>query len=129
MFNLMPRDFYDDDMIDNFLPTRDHDMKCDIYEKGGEYHIEMDVPGYKKEDIKVEMNDGYLTINAEKHGEHEEKDKKYIRRERTYGKYERSFYLGDVDEDKVDAEFSNGTLKIVVPKNKQVTNKKLIQIK
>ena len=132
--NLIPRNFlFDDDLEDFFVtkPSKRGEMKCDIYEKDGNYHIEMDVPGFSKEDISVEAKDGYLTISAEKKNEvNEEDDKKnYIRRERVYGKYERTFYVGDLDQDKIDAEFNNGCLKITVPKKEEVENKKVIEIK
>ncbi len=130
--DLMPRKFYLDDIFDDFLTTRkEQTMKCDIYEKGGDYHIEMDIPGFNKDEISVETNDGYLKITAEKKIENNEQDeeKNYIRRERTYGKYERSFYLGDLDEDKIDAAFENGILKIVVPKKEENATKKVIEIK
>ena len=127
--NLIPRKFYLDDVFDDFEST--NNMKCDIYEKDGNYHIEMDVPGFDKKDISIEANDGYLTITAEKNSEDEEKNenKNYIRRERVYGKVERSFYLGDLDQDKIDAEFKNGILNIVVPKKEETSNKKRIEIK
>lgn len=130
--DLMPRKFYLDDIFDDFISSRkEQNMKCDIYEKGGDYHIEMDIPGFNKDEISVETKDGYLTIKAEKKNEvnEEDKDKNYIRRERTYGKYERSFYLGDLDEDKIDASFENGMLKLVVPKKEEVETKKVIEIK
>ena len=129
--DLMPRKFYLDDIFDDFLTTRkEQHMKCDIYEKGGDYHIEMDIPGFKKDEISVEIKDGYLKITAEKNSENNEQDeeKNYIRRERTYGKYERSFYLGDLDEDKINASFENGILKIVVPKKEEKDTKKIIEI-
>ena len=132
MMSLIPRKFYLDDIFDDFLTTRkEQHMKCDIYEKGGDYHIEMDIPGFNKDEISVETNDGYLKITAEKKAENNEQDeeKNYIRRERTYGKYERSFYLGDLDEDKIDASFENGMLKIVVPKKEEKDTKKVIEIK
>jgi HSP20 family protein len=130
--DLMPRKFYLDDIFDDFISTRkEQSMKCDIYEKDGNYHIEMDIPGFKKDEISVETKDGYLTIKAEKNNEVNEEDEKknYIRRERTYGKYERSFYLGDLDEDKIDAKFENGMLKLTVPKKEEVDTKKVIEIK
>lgn len=82
-------------------------MKCDIYEKENTYHVDMDLPGFKKDEIKVECNKGNLIVSAEKKHEEEEKDekKKYIRRERIYGKYSRSFYLGDVDEENIEASY------------------------
>ena len=130
--DLMPRKFYLDDIFDDFISSRkEQNMKCDIYEKGGDYHIEMDIPGFNKNEISVETKDGYLTITAEKKTENNEddKEKNYIRRERTYGKYERSFYLGDLDENKIDASFENGMLKITVPKKEETTSKKVIEIK
>lgn len=129
--DLMPRKFYLDDIFDDFISSRkEQHMKCDIYEKGDDYHIEIDIPGFNKEEISVETKDGYLTIKAEKKNEvnEEDKDRNYIRRERTYGQYERSFYLGDLDEDKIDAKFDNGMLKITVPKKEEVDTKKVIEI-
>lgn len=132
IMDFMPRKFYLDDVFDDILSTRkEQPMKCDIYEKEGDYHIEMDIPGFTKEEISVETNEGNLKITAEKKTENEEEDKEknYIRRERTYGKYERSFYLGDLDEEKIDASFENGMLKIVVPKKEEKETKKIIEIK
>ena len=130
--DLMPRKFYLDDIFDDFISSRkEQHMKCDIYEKAGDYHIEMDIPGFNKDEISVETKDGYLTITAEKKKEvnEEDKEKNYIRRERSYGKYERSFYLGDLDEDKIEATFENGMLKLVVPKKEAIESKKVIEIK
>ncbi len=130
--NLIPRKYYLDDIFDNFLTVPEESkLKCDIYEKDGDYHIEMDVPGFDKKDINVECDKGYLTITAEKNNEENEesKNKNYIRRERTYGKYQREFYLGDVEADKVDAEFKNGILHITVPKKEEIVTKKQIEIK
>ena len=129
--DLIPRRFYLDDIFDDFVPTRRNDnMKCDIYEKDGNYHIEMDVPGFKKEDISIEVEDGYLTISAEKNCENneEDEDKNYIRRERSYNSYKRSFYLGDLDQDSIEAKFNDGMLNITVPKKEVTNNKKKIDI-
>lgn len=127
---IIPRKFYLDDIFDNFMTARDrNEMKCDIYEKDGNYHIEMDVPGFDKNDISIEEKDGYLTITAEKQNEENTEEKNYIKRERVYGKYQRSFYLGDLDTDNVEAEFNNGTLKLVIPKKEVTENKKVIEIK
>ena len=128
--DLIPRKFYLDDFFDNFVTSRDsNNMKCDIYEKDGDYHIEMDVPGFDKKDIQIESKNGYLTVTAEKKNEEEEENKNYIRRERTYGKYERSFYLGDLDSEAIEASFQNGILKITVPKKEAADDKKVIEIK
>ena len=127
---MLPSRFFLDNMVDNFFADNDNKMKCDIYEKDNTYHVEMDLPGFNKEDIKLELNNGNLTIIAEKSNESEEKDenKKYIRRERSYGKYSRTFYLGDVDEEKINAEFNNGTLAISIPKLEEKQTKKYIDI-
>lgn len=129
--NLIPRKFYlGDDFFDDFFePAVKDQMKCDIYEKDGDYHIVLDVPGYDKDDIKIECDNGYLTISAEKTEEDNEEKKNYIRRERRYGKFSRSFYVGDIDTDAIDAEFKKGTLKIVVPKVQEQPTKKQIEIK
>ncbi len=132
--DLIPRRFFMNDLFDDFavpmLPKENH-MKCDIYEKDGKYHIEMDVPGYNKEDIKIEAQKDSLVITAEKNEEKNEEDKKkrYIHRERRYGKYQRSFYLEDLDSENIDASFNNGVLKITIPKKEEKENKKFIDIK
>ncbi len=129
--NLIPRKYYLDDIFDNFLSVpEESNMKCDIYEKDGIYHIEMDIPGFNKKDIKVECDKGYLTITAEKQEENEEhKDKNYIRRERRYGSYKREFYLGELDSEKINAEFKDGVLTVTVPKKEEVDTKTVIEIK
>ena len=113
-----------DDFIDE---VKTIDMKCDVYEKEGIYHIEADVPGLSKEDIKLSYDNGYLIIKAEKEHNKEDKSKNYIKKERSYGKIERSFYVGNIDEEHINAEFKDGILKISVPKEEQAT--KLIEIK
>lgn len=127
--NLIPRSFYLDDIFDDLAVSKHNDMKCDIYEKDNKYHIEMDIPGFDKKDISVECNNGYVTITAEKTTENnEDEDKKFIRRERTYGKIQRSFNFGDVDEENIKAEFKDGTLKVCIPKIDANQSKKIINI-
>ena len=108
-------------------------MRCDIYEKDGIYTMEMDIPGFNREDVKIEVDDNdYLTITAEKNSEtnDEDSDKNYVRKERSYGKYQRSFYVGDIDKDNIDAKFENGILKITMPKKEEEkSSKKTIEIK
>lgn len=129
--DLFPRKFYLDDIFDDLIvPERSNTMKCDIYEEDGKYKVEMDIPGFKKEDIKLNCDNGYLTIQAENKQKNDVKDgKKYIRKERSYSKYERSFYLGDCDEDKIDASYKDGTLYITIPKKDVKQDKKYIEIK
>ena len=126
--NIIPKSFYLDDIFDNFDSTRNNNMKCDIYEKDGDYHIEIDIPGFDKKDIKVECDNGYLTVTAKKDEEAEGKSKNYIRRERSYGKYQRSFYIGDMDSSEIRAKFKHGMLKIIVPKVESKETKKHIEI-
>ncbi len=127
--SLLPGRFYLDNFFDDLLDERRNNaMKCDIYEKDNKYHVEMDVPGFNKDDISIDINDGYLTVEATKGEDKEEKDKNYIRRERTYGQIKRQFYVGNVDTEKTKAEFKNGTLKIVIPKVEEKETKKLINI-
>ena len=129
--NLIPRSFFfDDDFDDFFKPVmRRNDVKCDIYEENDEYHIEMDIPGYDKKDINIEVKDGYLTVKASKETEDKEETKNYIRRERVVGSFTKSFALGDVDTDKIDAKFENGILNITIPKQEVADNTKTIEIK
>ena len=110
-------------------------MKTDIQEHDDGYTLEMDLPGFKKEEIQLELNNGYLTISAAKGLDEDEKDKKsgkYIRRERYTGSCQRSFYVGeDVTEEDIKAEFKHGILKLFVPKKEAkpaVEQKKYISI-
>ncbi len=128
---LVPRrkyDFFDDFFKDPFFDGGDSSvMKTDIQEKDNSYELEVDLPGYKKEDIKMHMEDGYLIINAKTNKENNEKDKdgKYIRKERFFGECSRSFYLGnDIKEEDIKANFDNGTLNIEVPKKTQIEKEK-----
>ena len=125
-----PRFFFDDDFDNFFFSTpKRNDMKCDIYEQDNKYHIEMDIPGFSKDDIEIEVDNGYLTVKASKSAETNEDDKNYIRRERSYGEYQRSFALNDADEENIDAKFEQGMLKIVIPQKAAIETKKLIEIK
>lgn len=125
---LIPRNYFLDDVFEDFN-SNNNSMKCDVYEKDDAYNIEVDVPGFKKEDINIDVDNGYLTVKASKHFDETEKGKNYICRERRYGKFERSFYLGDLKTDDVEASFENGTLKIRVPKIEESKDKKRIEIK
>lgn len=129
--DLIPRSFLNNNLFDDFSLLRENNMKCDIYEKDGNYHIEVDIPGFNKEDIKIEAKNDYLTITAEKSTDNKDEsgDKNYIHRERTYGRYQRSFYLNGLDSENIDAEFNGGVLKIMVPKKDDNDNKKYIEIK
>ena len=94
-------------------------MKTDVKETDNSYELDIDLPGVKKEDVKAELQDGYLTVSATHGTGKEEKDEngRYIRRERYFGSASRSFYVGDqVKQEDIKAKFENGILKLVVPK-------------
>lgn len=97
-------------------------MKTDVKEKDGAYELEMELPGYQKEDVTAQLKEGYLTIRASKDATNEEKDEKgrYIRRERYTGQCTRSFYVGEeVKQEDIKAKFENGILTLVVPKKEE----------
>lgn len=128
-------DLFDEMFNDPFFTRGENKlMKTDIKEKGDKYLLEVDLPGYEKENIKVEIEDGYLTVHASmnKNIDESEKDSKYVHKERYIGECSRSFYVGDeIKEEDIKASFKNGTLKIEIPKKdekKLADNKKYIEI-
>ncbi len=109
-------------------------MKTDVRETDDAYEVDIDLPGFKKDEVTAQLNDGYITISASKGLDKDEKDKKpgkYIRKERYAGSMSRSFYVGeDVTQDEISAKFENGILQLKVPKkaNKAVEGKNYIAI-
>ena len=108
-------------------------MKTDVRETDNGYELDIDLPGFKKDEISVQLKDGYLTISAAKGLDKDEKEKdgKYIRRERYAGTMSRSFYVGEgVEQDDIHAKYENGILKLSIPKKdaKEVEQKKYISI-
>ena len=93
-------------------------MKTDVRETEDSYELDIDLPGFKKDEISVDLKDGYLTISAAKGLDKDEKDKKgkYIRQERYAGACSRSFYVGDVEPKDVSASYEDGILKLSMPK-------------
>ena len=94
-------------------------MRTDVKEHETGYELDIDLPGYKKEDVQAELKDGYLTITASTKANDEQKDEagKYIRRERYYGTCSRSFFVGeDIKQEDIKAKFEDGILKVAVPK-------------
>lgn len=104
-------------------------MKTDIKEKKDKYLIDIDLPGYEKENIKINVEDGYLTIHATIDSNNEEKEEgKFVRRERYMGSCSRTFYVGNaVENEDIKASFKNGTLRVEVPKKEE--KKKLPETK
>lgn len=93
-------------------------FKTDIQEVGNAYVLETDLPGFQKEDIHIDFDDHYLTIHAQRKADLEQKneDGNYVRRERSYGSYQRSFDVSEVKTDQITAEYKNGVLKLTMPK-------------
>ena len=129
---LVPRrdfDLFDDFFNDPFFKGGERHshplMKTDIKETEDGYIIDMDLPGFDKKDIQIDVENGYLNINAKSENSNDEEEKgKFIRRERYYGECSRSFYIGeDVHEDDIKATFKNGILSLDVPKVKEKEKK------
>ena len=110
-----------DDPFDYFGTSALAEFKTDIKDEGDSYLIEADLPGFSKGDIHLDIDGNLLTIKAERHSEHEEKDKKhkYIRCERSYGAYSREFDLSGIAADKIGAKYENGVLKLTLPKKQE----------
>ena len=134
---LMPRrnyslfdDLFRDDFFDKKMPSL---MKTDIKEMKDKYQLEVDLPGYKKENINLELEEGYLKISAKVEEKKDDEESNYLHKERYYGECTRSFYVGeDIKEEEISAEFNNGILKIDIPKKDEeetVSEKKQIEIK
>ena len=117
------RIFFDDSFFKG-----EESIKSDVFEKDGKIYVEMEAPGFNKEDVNISIDKGQLNVTFEKE-EKKEENKKYLHRERkSYSKVTRSFYLGEVDEDKINANFKNGILVITAPKAKEIETKKTISI-
>lgn len=139
MMNMLPR-IYRKSLFDDFFDAPFNTgsasglMKTDVKATDAGYELEIDVPGIDKENISVQLENGYVTVTAktEKKNDEGKENGHYIRRERFYGTYSRSFYVGeDVNEEDVKAKYENGTLKLFVPdkeKQPKVETKKIISI-
>ena len=124
---------FDDMFDDSFFRSYNSYMKTDIKEVDNQYVLDIEMPGFNKKDISVELNDGYLTISGNKSTNNDEKDTKgnIIRQERYSGSYSRSFYVGDsIKKEDITANYDNGELKIYLPKTttKEVENHNYIPI-
>ena len=93
-------------------------MKTDVREHDGGYEVDIDLPGFNKDEIKLDLRDGYLTVNAAKGLDKDEQDKKgrYIRQERWSGACSRSFYVGDLKPEDIKAKYEHGVLRLSLPK-------------
>ena len=117
----LERRFFGSESIDEF--------KTDIREEDGNVILEADLPGFKKEDVHVDQDDNFMTISAERHSDYEQKDKQgnYIRCERSYGNFSRSFDITGIDREQIKASFENGVLTLTMPKQTQpqITSRRL----
>lgn len=140
--SIFGEDLFDEMMnMDDFFGSRNplygknvkNLMKTDVKENENGYEVDIDLPGFKKEDINAKLDNGYLTISATKGLDKDEQDEngKYIRRERYAGSCSRSFYVGeDITEEDIRAKYEDGILKLAIPKKdaKQVETRKYIAI-
>ena len=102
-----------------FFGQRTPAMKTDIREADGAYILEAELPGFTREDIHAEIKNGYLTIRAERKSESEDNNENYLRRERSFGSFSRTFDLEGIDADAISASFKNGVLTLELPKIQQ----------
>ena len=132
MFMPMMRSIFDDGFMPSF--RNEGIMKTDVSEENGRYVMKIDIPGVKKDDIRLSLKDGNLTISASSDSNHEEKDKEghVIRQERYAGSCSRSFYVGkDMKEEDIHASLKDGVLRIELPKKEdtpEVEEKHYIEI-
>lgn len=127
--NLVNRDTFFGSLFDELGDVRRSSgvVRSDVYERDGNYVIEADVPGFKKENVKIDYNEGYIRISGKKE-EVVEENTNYLHRERSYGEFSRSYYVGNIDDSKVKAKFEDGTLKVTFPKEDPEQSTKQIPI-
>lgn len=113
-FDELERAFFSDRSLGEF--------KTDIRDNGDSFVLEADLPGFNKDDIHVDLSDNSLTITAERHSDYEQKDKKgnYVRCERSYGSYTRSFNTDGIDTANIKAAYTDGVLRLTLPKQQQI---------
>ena len=113
-FDELERAFFSDRSLGEF--------KTDIRDNGDSFVLEADLPGFNKDDIHVDLSDNSLTITAERHSDYEQKDKKgnYVRCERSYGSYARSFNTDGIDTANIKAAYTDGVLRLTLPKQQEV---------
>ena len=107
------------DPFDGFFSGRElATFRTDVRDQGDKYLVECDLPGFAKEDIHLDIEGDTLTIKAERHSEYEDKEKQegYLRCERTYGEYSRSFDVSEIERDGIKAKLDNGVLTVTLPK-------------
>lgn len=119
-FSSFPIFFFDDDY--SMMSPMKGNFKVDLKETEDNYLVEADLPGVKKENINIEFHNGSLTISAKRDETIEDKKENYVRRERHHGEFKRSLYIKNVDENKINASFNDGVLKVTLPKLEKGTD-------
>lgn len=128
LFSPFFKNFFEDDLFTAMSKIQGN-FKVDLKETDENYLVEAELPGVKKEAIDIIFDNNYLVISAKREDSVEDKKENYVRRERHYGEFKRSFYIDNVDENNIDACFNDGVLKITLPKlNKGKEKKRKIDI-
>jgi HSP20 family protein len=122
-FSPFLKSFFDEDLFSE-MSSMHGNFKVDLKETDENYLVEAELPGIKKEAINIDFDNNYLVISARRDDLIEDKKENYVRRERHYGEFKRSFYTDNVDESKIDASFTDGVLKITLPKLNKGNDKK-----
>ena len=112
-----PFNFFSDFFGTNNAPM---ELRTDITDKGDAFVLEADLPGFKKDDIKIDLENDRLTIKAERHSEHEAAKNGYVRRERSFGSFERSFDVSGIDTASIKANYTDGVLTLTLPKRPEL---------
>ncbi len=121
-----PNTLFDDFLSDDFFfPRLSSQTSIDVYQQDNSYFIEVDLPGYKKEEISIEFNDDVLTIKAQHKQEEETNEKKYYYRSRKCSEFMRQIRFSNINHENIDAQFSEGVLKVILPikEQQEVINK------
>lgn len=136
MFGMIPFDRRDNNLFDmfdnferNFFGNSSNNLstfRTDIRDEGDKFVLEAELPGFKKEDIKLDLKDGVLTVSAQHSENTEEKKDNYIRRERRFGSFARSFDVSGIQEDQITAAYNSGVLELTLPKAQPVVDRKSV---
>ncbi|MDD4494519.1 MAG: Hsp20/alpha crystallin family protein [Eubacteriales bacterium] len=123
-FGGLINDFFNSDGVFPAFFSAGNSLRADVRETENEYVVEAEIPGVKKEDIKLDLEDDTLTISVERKFENKEEKDNYLRMERRYGSFSRSFYVDNIKNEDVKAEYKDGILKVTLPKDDKAKAKK-----